>query len=94
MKVVTVMILIMMIKKCALLPCRLLENEIQQLQKETALKEKEFCQQIEQLKKDNSRQQKLIVQVCRVVLRCLVFLIHVWKFSEHVMSRFLGLLLL
>ena len=47
--------------------CRLLENEIQQLQKETAMKENQFCQQIEQLKKENSRQQKLIVQVCATV---------------------------
>ena len=43
---------------------RLLENEIQQLQKETAAKESEFCRQIEHLKKENTRQQKLIVQVC------------------------------
>ena len=50
------------------LSCRLLENEIQQLQKDTAAKEKEFCQQIEQLKKENSRQQKLIVQVLITVI--------------------------
>jgi len=49
------------------LSCRLLENEIQQLQKETAAKENEYCQQIEHLKKENSRQQKLIVQVCHDV---------------------------
>jgi len=47
---------------------RLLEGEIQQLQKETAAKEKEFFQQIEHLKKENNRQQKLIIQVCNVVL--------------------------
>jgi len=48
--------------------CRLLESEIQQLQKETSAKEKEFCQQIEHLKKENHRQQKLIIQVCMSVV--------------------------
>ena len=56
--------------KCVWLPCRLLENEIQQLQKENAAKEKQFYQQIEQLKKENNRQQKLIVKVCSIVVWC------------------------
>jgi len=51
-----------------LLSCRLLENEIQQLKKDTAVREKELCQQIEQLKKENHRQQKLIVQVPHCLL--------------------------
>ena len=58
--------------KCVWLPCRLLENEIQQLQKENAAKEKQFYQQIEQLKKENNRQQKLIVKVCSIVVWCLL----------------------
>jgi len=61
-------VLVKITLKYTWLSCRLLENEIQQLQKDTAAKEKEFCQQIEQLKKENSRQQKLIVQVLITVI--------------------------
>lgn len=44
--------------------CRLLENEIQRVQKTGKELEKELRQQIDELKKDNNRQQKLIGQVC------------------------------
>jgi len=47
-----------------LLPCRLLESEIQQLRKDTAAKERDLTEQIAQLRNENQRQQKLIVQVC------------------------------
>ena len=42
---------------------RLLENELQKVQKNAELNEKELRSQIEELKKDNDRQQKLIGQV-------------------------------
>lgn len=43
---------------------RLLETEIQRLQECAKEQEKEFRRQVEELKKDNNRQQKLIGQVC------------------------------
>jgi myosin-5 len=42
---------------------RLLENELQRVQKSLEQKEKEFRLQMDELKKDNDRQQKLIGQV-------------------------------
>ena len=45
------------------LPGRLLENELQRVQKVAEQREKELRQNIEELKNDNERQQKLIGQV-------------------------------
>ena len=46
---------------------RLLESEIQKLQKDTAEKERQLKLQLEELKRDNDRQQKLIGQVCEML---------------------------
>ena len=43
--------------------CRLLENELQGSQKRHAKIEKDLRQEIEELRRDNERQQKLIEQV-------------------------------
>ena len=53
---------------------RLLENELQRVQKIADQKEKELQREMQELKHDNERQQKLIGQVC-VLQTSLIFLL-------------------
>jgi len=73
---------------------RLLENEIQKLQRDTADKEKDLKLQIEELKKDSDRQQKLIgqVRVHRISLWFKSMLdIMLWKLINQVRVHLISL---
>lgn len=72
---------------------RLLENELQRVQKSSEQKEKELRLQLEELKKDNDRQQKLIGQVvyypCSISQGILFFHSFNWlslMFPKHVID--------
>ena len=48
---------------CLLVLCRLLEQELQRVQRNADIRDKELRQEIDELRTDNERQQKLIGQV-------------------------------